>query len=318
MFFLKPRANTIPSVPCCFCFNVLLSSCLLHASCRQNVASSSKHDPICAMSVGSVKVLCVFFLSLVQTRSHLCHVGSVYSSHLVAKRGTLEQERTSLYHVRFSHSVVSIFLNPWARKIPSVPCRFSVLLPSCLLHPSRGQAWRPRARTNQSLPSGFSQSLVCVFLKPRASTIPSVSCRFTVLLPSCWLHASRGQNVASSSKHDPICAMSVGLVKVLCVFFFSLVQTRSHQCHVGTVCSSHLVCSTHLVDKRGAAEQERTSPFHVGSVKVFCETGWVSWQLARFWKLASDKCLGEKLKICSLQLAVGKALGVGEGNKSHL
>ena len=143
-------------------FSVLLSSCLLHASCRQNVASSSKHDPICAMSVGSVKVLCVFFLSLVQTRSHhLCHVGSVYSSHLVAKRGALGQERTSLYHVRFSHSVVSVFLNPWARKIPSVPCSFSVLLPSCLLHASRGQAWRPRARTSQSLPSGFSQSLVC-------------------------------------------------------------------------------------------------------------------------------------------------------------
>ena len=193
MFFLKLRANTIPSVPCCFRFNVLLSSCLLHASRGQNVAPSSKHDPICAMSVGSVKVLCVFFLSLVQTRSHLCHVGSVYSSHLVAKRGALEQERTSLYHVRFSHSVVSVFLNPWARKIPSVPCSFSVLLPSCLLHASRGQAWRPRARTNQSLPSGFSQSLVCVSLKPRASTIPSVPCRFSVLLPSCLLHASRGQ-----------------------------------------------------------------------------------------------------------------------------
>ena len=128
-----------------------------------------------------------------QTRSHLCHVGSVYSSHLVAKRGALEQERTSLYHVRFSHSVVSVFLNPWARKIPSVPCSFSVLLPSCLLHASRGQAWRPRARTNQSLPSGFSQSLVCVFLNPWARKIPSVPCSFSVLLPSCLLHASRGQ-----------------------------------------------------------------------------------------------------------------------------
>ena len=191
--FLKPRANTIPSVPCCFRFNVLLSSCLLHPSCRQNVASSSKHDPICAMSVGSVKVLCVFFLSLVQTRSHLCHVGSVYSSHLVAKRGALEQERTSLYHVRFSHSVVSVFLNPWARKIPSVPCRFSVFFPPCLLHASRGQTWCPRASTNQSLPSGFSQSVVSVFLNPWASKIPSVPCSFSVFLSSCLLHASRGQ-----------------------------------------------------------------------------------------------------------------------------
>ena len=160
------------------------------------------------MSVGSVKVLCVFFLSLVQTRSHLCHVGSVYSSHLVAKRGALEQERTSLYHL--------------------------------------------------------------------------VS------------------------------------VKVFVCFSFSLEQARSYLCHVGSVCSSHLVCSTQLVDKRGALEKARPSLYHVGSVKVFCETGGVSWQLARFWKLANDKSLGEKLKICRLQFAVGKALEDGEGNKSHL
>ena len=70
--------------------------------------------------------------------------------------------------------------------------------------------------------------------------------------------------------------------------------------------------------KRGVLEQARPTLYHVGSVKVFCETGGVSWQLARSWKLASDKSLGEKLKICSLQLAVGKALGVSERNKSHL
>ena len=57
--------------------------------------------------------------------------------------------------------------------------------------------------------------------------------------------------VEPSSKHDPICAMSVELVKVLCVFFLSLVQTRSHLCHVVFVsmCYSRLVCSTHLVDR---------------------------------------------------------------------
>ena len=132
MFFLKPRANTIPSVQCCFRFNVLLSSCLLHASCRQNVASSSKNDPICAMSVGSVKVLCVFFLRLVQTRSHLCHVGSVCSSHLVCsthledKRGALEQERTSPFHVDSVKVLCVCFFKPRESKIPSVPCRFSV------------------------------------------------------------------------------------------------------------------------------------------------------------------------------------------------
>ena len=54
------------------------------------------------------------------------------------------------------------------------------------------------------------------------------------------------------------------------MFFLSLERARSHLCHVGSVCSSHLACSTHLEDKRGALEQERTSPFHVGSVKVLC------------------------------------------------
>ena len=151
-----------------------------------------------------------------QTRSHLCHVGSVYSSHLVAKRGALEQERTSLYHVRFSHSVVSVFLNPWARKIPSVPCSFSVLLPSCVLHASRGQAWRPRARTNQSLPSGLGQSLVCVFLNPWARKIPSVPYSFSVLLPSCLLHASHGQTWIPRARTNQSlrCLLSQSVVSV--------------------------------------------------------------------------------------------------------
>ena len=77
-------------------------------------------------------------------------------------------------------------------------------------------------------------------------------------------------SVASSSKHDPICAMSVGSVKVLCVFLSTLEQARIHLCPVGSMCSSHLVCFTHLVDKRGALEQERTSLYHLGLVKVLC------------------------------------------------
>ena len=140
-------------------------------------------------------------------------------------------------------------------------------------------------------------------------------------------------NVAPSSKHDPICAMS--FQSVFCVFLLTLEQARSNLCHVGSVCSSHLggttlgqtchprastthflpstfclfflhlchvfsvcsshlVCATHFADKRGPLELARTSLYHA------CETGGVSWQLARFWKLASDKSLGEKLKICSL------------------
>ena len=178
-----------------------------------NVAPSSKNEPVFTM-LGSVIVLCLFFLTLGQARSRLCHIRSVCSSHLVCsthladKRGALEQARTSL---------------------------------------------------------------------------------------------------------DDVCS-----VIVLCLFFLTLGHARSHLCHVRSVCFFHLVCFTHLVDKRGALEQERTSLYHVGSVKVFCETDGISWQLARFWKLASDKSLGEKLKICSLQLAVCKALGVNEPNKSHL
>ena len=83
------------------------------------------------------------------------------------------------------------------------------------------------------------------------------------------------------------------LPSTFCLFFL-------HLCHVFSVCSSHLVCATHFAGKRGPLEQARTSLCSDGSVKVFCETGGISWQLARFWKLASDKSLGEKLKICSL------------------
>ena len=136
---------------------------------------------------------------------------------------------------------------------------------------------------------------------------------------SSILFASRisWTSVAPSSKNEPVFTM-LGSVKVLCLFFLTPEQARSRLCHVLSACSSHLVCFTHLADKRGSLEQAQTSLYNVGSVKVFCEAGGVSWQLVRFWKLASDKSLGEKLKICSLQFAVGKALGVGEGNKSHL
>ena len=137
------------------------------------------------------------------------------------------------------------------------------------------------------------------------------------VLPTLFAPRISRTNVAPSSKNEPVFTM-LGSVKVLCLFFLTLGQARSRLCHVLSACSSHLVCSTHLADKRGSLEQARPTLCHVSSVKVFCETGGVSWQLARFWKLANDKSLGEKLKICSLQFAVGKALGVGEGNKSHL
>ena len=198
--------------------SLLLSSCLLHASRGQNVPSSSKNDPICAMSVGSVKVLCVFFLSLVQTRSHLCHIGSVCSSHLVCSthlEAWRPRERTNqFFPCRFNQSVVCVSLNPQASTNSSMPCRFNVLLPSCLLHASRGQAWRPRARTNQSLRCLFSQSVVSVVLNPWASKIPSVPCRFSVFFPPCLLHASRGQtwHPRASTTHSLPCRFSRSLL----------------------------------------------------------------------------------------------------------
>ena len=160
------------------------------------------------------------------------------------------------------------------------------VLSSCLLHASHGQTWRPRASTNQSLPSRLSQSLVCVFLsleQARSHLCHGGSaCSFVLFAP----RISR-TNVAPSSKHEPVFTMSVE--SKCCVFFFlTPEQSRSHLCHVRSVCSSHLLYSTNLADKRGALEQARPSLHHVGSVKVFCETSGVSWQLARFWKLASE------------------------------
>ena len=118
-------------------------------------------------------------------------------------------------------------LSPRANTIQSVPCRFSVFLPSRLPHASRGETWRsrastthsfpcrfsvflltpektrcPRARTVQSVPCRFSQSPLCVSLNARANTIPSVPCRFSAFLPSCLLHASGGQTWRSRASTD--------------------------------------------------------------------------------------------------------------------
>ena len=84
-------------------------------------------------------------------------------------------------------------LLPRANTIQSVPCRFSVFVPSRWYHASRGQTRSPRASTAQSVPCLFSQSLRCVSLNPRASTIQSVPCRFSAFIPSQWHDTSRGQ-----------------------------------------------------------------------------------------------------------------------------
>ena len=216
----------------------------------------------------------------------------------------------------FSQSVVCVSLNPRASTIPSVPCRLSVFIPSRWYHACRGQTWSPRASMAHFFPSTFSQSVVCVSLNPRASTIPSAPCRLSVFIPSRWYHASRGQTWhprASTTQSLPclfrqsllcvsrsnlchvgsVCSSHLGgtthlvdkrgalerawptffylrLVKVLCVFLLTLEQARSHLCHVGSVCSSHLGGTTHVVDKRGALEQAWPTFFHLRLVKVLC------------------------------------------------
>ena len=147
LFFCKPRAIRIPSVPCRSSQNVI---CLFFLLRLQQARSRLCH-------VGCVKVLCLFFLPLGQARSHLCHVGSshpVCSTHLTEKCGSLEKAQTSLCHVgrvkvlclfflsleqarsRLCHVgcvkvLCLFFLYHWASKTASVPCRLSVFLPSC-------------------------------------------------------------------------------------------------------------------------------------------------------------------------------------------
>ena len=54
------------------------------------------------------------------------------------------------------------------------------------------------------------------------------------------------------------------------MFLLTFEQARSHLCHVGSVCSSHLGGTTHLVDKRGTLEQAWPTFSHLRLVKVLC------------------------------------------------
>ena len=267
-----------------------------------NVAPSSKHDPIFAMSFPSKSSVC-FTIQFVPCRFSVFIPSRWYH----ASRGQTWSPRASMAHLflsTFSQSVVCVSLNPRASTIQSAPCRLSVFIPSS------GQTWHPRASTTQSVPCLFSQSVVCVSLNPRASTIPSVPCRLSVFIPSRWYHASRGQtwhprasatqSLPSLFRQSLLCVSRSNLchvgsvcsshlvdkrgileqarpnlchvfsVKVLCVFLLTLEQARSHLCHVGSVCSSHLGGTTHLVDKRGALEQAWPTFFYLRLVKVLC------------------------------------------------
>ena len=157
--------------------------------------------------------------------------------------------------------------------IPSVPSRFSVLLLSCLLQKCHPVSHAAPFKRNTPTPLSF------LSLSPRQTGVVekktdggrSHLCQVVSVCSShlvCSTHLVDKTWRPRASTIPSVCY--VGSVNVLCVFFLSLVQTRSHLCHVVSRCSSHLVCSTHLVDKRGALEQERISLYHLGLVKVLC------------------------------------------------
>ena len=135
--FLNPWASTIPSVPCSF--SLFLPSCLLRASRGQTWIPRAGTNQFLPYRL-SQSVVC-FFLSLEQARSHLCHVGSacsfhlVCSTHLLDKHSVLEQERSSLYHlVCVKVLCVCVFFKPRASTIPSLPCGIR-RVPSILFAP---------------------------------------------------------------------------------------------------------------------------------------------------------------------------------------
>ena len=142
--------------------------------CSSHPVCSSKHEPVFTMSVESK--CCVCFYKASSKQDDVCAM-SVESK-----------------------CCVCFFFKPRASKMTSVSCR-------------------------------LRQSVVSFFFNPWASRIASVSCR---LLPSCLLYASHRNNVDPSRKHEPVFIISVESKWCVC-FFLSLEQARSRLCHVGLV-----------------------------------------------------------------------------------
>ena len=220
-----------------------------------------------------VKVLCVFLLTLEQARSNLCQFGSVCSSHvggtthLVDKRGTLEQAWPTFFHLRLV-KVLCVFLLTLEQARPHL-CHVGSVCSSHLggtthLVDKRGtleQAW-------PNLCHVFSVKVLCVFLLTLEQARPHLCHVGSV----CSSHLGGTTHLVDKrgtleQAWPNLC--HVFSVKVLCVFLLTLEQARPHLCHVGSVCSSHLGGTTHLVDKRGTLEQARPNLSHVFSVKVF-------------------------------------------------
>ena len=217
--------------------------------------------------VFSVKVLCVFLLTLEQARSHLCHVGSVCSSHLggtthlVDKRGALEQAWPTFFHLRLV-KVLCVFLLTLEQARSNLRHVGSV----CSSHLVDKRGTLEQARSN--LCHVFSVKVLCVFLL----TLEQARSHLCHVGSVCSSHVGGTTHLVDKrgtleQAWPNLC--HVFSVKVLCVFLLTLEQARSHLCHVGSVCSSHLGGTTHLVDKRGTLEQAWPNLCHVFSVKVF-------------------------------------------------
>ena len=215
-------------------------------------------------------MLClVFFLSLEQARSRLCHFGCVKVLCLVFFVCSSNQDHVCAMSVA-SKCCVCFFKvsskqdDVCAMSVASKCCvcfsyplgkqdRICVMsAPPILFAPriSQKKTWIPTMSVE-------SKCCVCFFFKSRASKITSVSCRLSqsavsvFFLPlgkqdrACAMSAHRAPlillaprisrtNVDPSSKHGPVCAMSVA--SKWCVFFFvTLEQGRSHQSQVGLV-----------------------------------------------------------------------------------
>ena len=125
-------------------------------------------------------------------------------------------------------------LTPQASTIPFVPCRFSAFIPSRWYHASRGQTWSPRASMTHFLPSTFSQSLMRVSLNPSSKHDPICAMSVQCVHPISVVPRISWTNVEPSSKHDPLFC-HLRLVKVFCVFLLTLEQARTNMCHFSSV-----------------------------------------------------------------------------------
>ena len=189
---------------------------------KKTDGGSSKHEPVFTMSVESK--CCVCFYKASSKQDDVCAM-SVETKCCVCFFFKPRASKMTSVSCRLRQSVVSFFFNPWASKIASVSCR---LLPSCLLYASHRKNVDPSRKHEPVFTiSVESKWRVCFFFfTPRASKIPSVSCRLSQNVVSVFFLSL--VQAGSLLCHD-------GRVKMLCLFFLSLGQAGSLLCHDGRV-----------------------------------------------------------------------------------